>query len=103
MAAASTPARNDPNARLLEVRMQTEQVKDVMRDTIQKTLQRGDALDVLDEKAVHLEEQARTFAKQARVLRWRKCWDAAKWWLLLVFVIAIIIVIALALGGVFSK
>jgi len=52
--------------RLAETRDQLERVKSVMNDNIEQVLMRGDALDLLEEKSMELETNAKSFKKLAK-------------------------------------
>lgn len=63
----------------------------VMKNNIEKTLQRGDKLNELDSKAEKLNAHASTFQKSSKKVNRKFCLQNAKWTILLVLIILIIL------------
>lgn len=102
MAATSkTPLK--PTNKLADVQLQVDQVKAVMHANIEKTIERGQSLEVIEEKANQLDQEARKFFVNSRSLKRHMCWKNAKYTVLVVLAIAVIVVIALAALGAFKN
>ena len=79
---------SDPN--IVRIKNELAEVKDVMIDTIHKTLDREEKLDHLNDKTGHMMSQAYMFRQKANKLKRNMCID--RW-------LKISILIFLALGG----
>lgn len=95
-------AQENPNQKLQEVIVKTEDVKQKMRDNIAKSIQRGETLEILDDKSLHLEQETNRFRKSAIQAKRQQCLSSLKMYLLAAIIIAVLIVIILAISGVFS-
>ena len=75
------------------------EIKDVLKENIEKVSQRGEQLDSLDRKSERLSEDASLFRKQSRKLKMKFCKENAKkiccLTLIMLFIIGIIILFAM--------
>jgi vesicle-associated membrane protein 4 len=79
---------------------QVDQVKGVMNDNFKKVNERGVQLDVLDDKADNLQNEALLFEKQAKQLKRKHCLKNFKLWIILISIIIIIVIVIVgAIGG----
>ena len=76
-------------------------VKDVMRNNINKVLERGEKIELLVNKSEALAESATVFHKKAKKLKWAMCRENAKLWIIILVVILIVIgiIVATVCGG----
>lgn len=58
------------DVRLNEVQREVDDVTNLMRNNLEKTLQRGEQLEELDDKSTRLEDNARNFQKRANKVHW---------------------------------
>lgn len=79
------------NKKLVEVQLQVKEIQTVMHNNIEKAIQRGDSLDVMNDKAVLLHEDAKLFNKNSNQLSSKMCWDAWKMRILLILILLAII------------
>ena len=87
-----------------------ENVTGIMRQNIDKVVQRGDALSDLNERSDLLAHSSTDFRQNSIKLRKKLCWRNVKLWVILVIllivlivVIAIIVIAVLASQGTFKK
>eukprot|EP00043_Microstomoeca_roanoka_P000942 m.30084 g.30084 ORF g.30084 m.30084 type:complete len:246 (-) comp10576_c0_seq1:542-1279(-) len=81
---------------LTRAREEVEQVKDIMVQNIEKVLQRGEAIELLVDKAEELQDEAKRFQKRSRKLKQQMWWQNKKMCLLITGVIlAICLIIGL--------
>ena len=92
-----------PKDRIHQVQGQVEELKEVMIENINKTIQRGEDLERLDERASELENDARTFEKRATSLKWSQRCAFYKWRVLVFLIVMIVIVLILWASGLFSN
>lgn len=95
---------NDPNAdRLNRLKGEMSQVRTVMINNIEKVLERGDRLALLDEKASTMQGNTLRFRKQSRRFKNTVWWGNVKLTgaLLLVLAIILYVVLAFLCGGLF--
>mmetsp|Transcript_10940 Transcript_10940/g.17572 ORF Transcript_10940/g.17572 Transcript_10940/m.17572 type:complete len:115 (-) Transcript_10940:144-488(-) len=86
-----------PDAKVREVQLAIEESKDQVNQAIIKTIERGDQLEDLADKADNLQNDADLFNRQARKVRRAMCWQNIKMNLLLggvIIVVALIIYFA---------
>lgn len=85
---------NGPSAdQLSSVNKKMEDVKNVMVQNIEMVLERGEKLELLVDKTEQLQNYAFTFQKQSRKLKDAMFWKKVKFYLLIFFVVALIILI----------
>jgi vesicle-associated membrane protein 7 len=93
---------NNENAdRIIQLRRDLQDVKDIMVSNIDKILDRGQKIDILVDKTENLTSTSAVFKKKAVELKRVMWWKNAKLMILVVVVILIIIyvIIAIACGG----
>jgi vesicle-associated membrane protein 4 len=68
-----------------------------MRENIDKVLQRGESLDLLQNKTDDLAVSSRGFRRRANRVRKRMCWQAirTRMWLIIAVVILLVVIIVL--------
>jgi hypothetical protein len=79
--------------KLLSTKAQVDTVVDIMRDNVEKVLQRDELIGDLETKAVTLEDNSRYFLRASKKLKMKMCCQNAKMWLILAVVIVILITI----------
>ncbi|VBB18571.1 vesicle-associated membrane [Yasminevirus sp. GU-2018] len=101
--ASGTPS-NGGSEKLEEIRLEIEDVKNVMKDNIDKAIKRGEDLDVIQQKSSDLENNAGVFLKGSRALRRQMYWKNVKMILIILLVIAIVAtVLGLIIWGATKK
>mmetsp|Transcript_18653 Transcript_18653/g.31347 ORF Transcript_18653/g.31347 Transcript_18653/m.31347 type:complete len:220 (+) Transcript_18653:55-714(+) len=73
--------------KVLQVKQQMEEVKNIMMDNIEKVLDRGDRIELLVDKTEELRFQADTFYRSGRDLRRKMWWNNIKMKILIAFII----------------
>lgn len=73
-----------------------------MVEVVEKALQRGEKLEVLEEKTDHLQQSAVIFAQKSTQLKWRERWRAWRNLLLVLVAGAIVLVLILWAAGAFQ-
>ena len=96
----STP---QPKDKLQQVQNQTDELKEIMIDNIDKAIRRGEEIERMDQKASELEIHARTFEKRATALKWSQRCLYYKWWCLAFLIVAIVLVLILWASGAFNN
>jgi len=89
-------SERDP--KIAKIRQQIGDVKDVMMDNIDRVLLRGEKIELLVDKSEILEQHAFKFQRGARTLKRTMCLKNAKWIVLILIVLAILIYIILAIS-----
>ena len=97
----TTPA--SPKDKLKEVQAKTDVVLEVMRENITRTIERGDTLEKMEQKAAMLEESARQFERNANAVRRQMCCQHYKLVAFVVIAVLIVLIIILAAAGVFNN
>ena len=93
---------NDPESdKMNRLQNSISDVKNVMRQNINKVLERGEKIDLLVDKSEALAESATVFHKRAKKLKWTMCRENAKLWIIIVIVILVVIgiIVAVVCGG----
>eukprot|EP00003_Mantamonas_plastica_P014649 TRINITY_DN2532_c0_g3_i2.p1 TRINITY_DN2532_c0_g3~~TRINITY_DN2532_c0_g3_i2.p1 ORF type:complete len:204 (-),score=63.99 TRINITY_DN2532_c0_g3_i2:141-752(-) len=93
---------NNPSAdRIMQVRGEIDEVKNVMVQNIEKVLERGERIELLVDKTENLSTQAFKFKKQSGALKRQMWWQNAKLMLILILVVLAIIyfIVSAACGG----
>jgi len=94
---AGRASGSNNNAKIEQTQKQVNEVIDVMKDNVNRVLERGDKLADLDERADALQFGAHQFQATAKKVKRKYWWKNLKMWLLMgVIVIVIIIVIILS-------
>ena len=88
-AAKEPPTTDSADESLRDVHGRLEQVRDVMADSIEKVLERGEKIDVLVDRAERLEANATTFSKSSTGLKQNLRWHALRWKVLMYGSIAV--------------
>lgn len=85
---------SDPkNDKFTAINQSINEVTEVMRDNMDKVLQRGDRIDNIHGKSEDLVNQAQTFESKANELKKKLCWRNAKLTIMVVIGVAIVILI----------
>ena len=69
--------------RLDEIQVEIDRTTGVMRDNLEKTLERGDRLEDIEDKATRLTHSAQTFKKRTAATKRAYCWASYRAYLLL--------------------
>jgi len=86
--------------KLNRVQRQADEVTQVMRQNIEKTMQRGEQLDELDDKSLRLEESASRFQQNANKVHWMfRCRSWRNMAIIFVLVAVVIVLILWAAGA----
>lgn len=80
------------------INQQVDELKDVVKDNIDKVLERGDKLDDLQGRAEELEQNANRFQKTANKVKEKKKWQNRKLWIIL-SVVGTILILAIVLAA----
>jgi len=80
-----------PNESIDRVKYQVEQVKDVMRENIDKAIERGENIDALDDKSQQLEADSRIFKYKSGQVRRRFCVSYYRTIFLIVIIVAAVL------------
>uniref|UniRef100_A0A0A9WDM0 Synaptobrevin n=1 Tax=Lygus hesperus TaxID=30085 RepID=A0A0A9WDM0_LYGHE len=73
--------------------VKAEQVKDVMRENIDISLQNVEKLDDMDQKSADIEASSRQFHNYTRQVRWKMLMERWKAWIVVGSVAAILLII----------
>jgi hypothetical protein len=92
----------DPTPKTQLIQHQLEEVKVVMKDNIGKVIERGEALEDLQDKSDDLYTHAFTFNRQSRKLRCQMWWKNCRVYLLGFLIFAVILVLILWASGAFN-
>ena len=97
---ASVLANYSSNDKLGKLESKVEEVTGVMRQNIDKVVQRGETLDDLNERSDLLAHSSTDFRQSATKLRKKLCWKNVKLWVILtvIFLILAVIVVAIILS-----
>ena len=93
---------NDPESdKMYRLKGEIAEVKDVMRNNINKVLERGEKIELLVDKSEALAESATVFHKRAKTLKWAMCRENAKLWAVIICVVLAVIgiIVIFACGG----
>jgi len=88
--------------KLNKVQQQAEDVTNIMRQNIEKTMQRGQQLDELDDKSLRLEESASRFQKNANKVHWLYRCRNYRNLAIIFFLLAVVIILILWAAGAFK-
>ena len=77
--------------RLIDVRNQINETTNIMKNNMDKILDRDEQLETLEFKAEKLKIGSQRFEKKARVLKRTMWWKNIKFWIILFIVLLIII------------
>lgn len=97
---------SDPkNDKFTAINQSLNEVTEVMRDNMDKVLQRGERINNIHGKSEDLANQAQTFASKAEELKKKLCWRNAKLTIMVVVGVGvlILIIVMLACNPNFSK
>lgn len=89
------------SSRIAQLEGEVTEVKGIMTENIEKVLQRGEHLDILQERSSLLENSAATFKVQSTRLKRKMWWQNVKLWILLIVIILVIltvIIVAIVIG-----
>ncbi|KAK9767772.1 Vesicle membrane receptor protein (v-SNARE) [Basidiobolus ranarum] len=85
---------NSQNNKTDQIKSQVDEVVGIMQDNIERVMDRGEKLDILNNKAVDLEQGARQFKKGATKMKKRMWWKDMK---LRLIILAIVIILLVAI------
>lgn len=80
---------------LKETQKQVDEVLDLMRDNVDKVMERGEKMIELDERAHSLSACSTQFAQQTSRLRQVFWWSNMKWTIILVILSVVVIILIL--------
>ncbi|XP_065334061.1 vesicle-associated membrane protein 2-like isoform X2 [Cloeon dipterum] len=95
-APARNPQQAAANKRLQQTQAQVDEVVDIMRDNVQKVLERDTKLSELDNRADALQQGATQFEQQAGKLKRKYWWKNLKMMIIMGVIAAVILIIILA-------
>jgi vesicle-associated membrane protein 72 len=79
------------------LKKQTEELKQIMIDNVNKAVIRGDQLSDMDKKSENLVIQSKLFEQNSSKLKRLMCWKNAKGTICIVLIIAVVIGIIVAI------
>jgi t-SNARE complex subunit (syntaxin) len=79
--------------KIIKVDKQINEVKNIMRDNMEKAFDRNIKLETIEDKSVNMLKQAEMFEKQAASVRRSMCLKKYKVYCIILFVIAIVVTI----------
>jgi vesicle-associated membrane protein 72 len=88
--------------KVIKVQSQVDDLKTVMLLNIEKAMERGETLVIIEEKSAILEEQSKRFERASSKLKWQERCRYVKMSVLVLVIIAVLIVIILAASGAFK-
>ena len=91
------------SSRIAQLEGEVTEVKGIMTENIEKVLQRGEHLDILQERSSLLENTAGTFQFSARRLKRKMWWKNMKLWALLICILIVILIVIIVAVIVASK
>lgn len=99
------PSANPSNSndKLVQVQQQANAVIDIMKINIDKTIERGENLEMLEKKTIDLERNANQFRGGAEKLHRQQRWIYYRNRIFIFLLIIVVIVIILAISGAFNK
>eukprot|EP00455_Lapot_gusevi_P032080 TRINITY_DN3494_c0_g2_i8.p1 TRINITY_DN3494_c0_g2~~TRINITY_DN3494_c0_g2_i8.p1 ORF type:complete len:153 (+),score=33.68 TRINITY_DN3494_c0_g2_i8:84-542(+) len=80
--------------KIREIRSQLNEVKDVMKSSLEKALERGEKIEVLVDRTADLSTHANTFRISGRNLSRKMCWQNAKIYICVIIAILVVGLIA---------
>lgn len=89
--------------KIARVQAQVDQVKDVMQSNISTVLANSEKIDIVEEKTIHLNEQAKAFRQTGKSLQRKMWWKNMKLNLMIGSCFMLFLIILLASLGVFSS
>jgi hypothetical protein len=101
--ASSSKSGYQKEDKLLKVQRQADDVTNVMRQNIEKTMARGEQLDELDDKSLRLEESAQRFQKNANKVHWMFKCRSWRNMAIIIVLLAVVIVLILWAAGAFKQ
>lgn len=87
------PGTTNSSAKIEQTQKQVNEVIDVMKDNVNRVLERGDKLADLDERADALQFGAHQFQATAKKVKRKYWWKNLKMWLLIGVIVAVIIIV----------
>jgi len=88
---------DDSNSKIKQAQKKTQEVADLARVNIDLALQRGERLEVLEDKAENLDNSAQQFQRQAKQAKRHFCWQS---WRNLLIIFCLLVVIGLIIWGI---
>ena len=86
--------------RVDQLRSQVEKVKGVMKQNINKVVERGEKLEDLQERAEYLDQNSHVFQHTATRLKRKLWWQNVKLWLIFISIIVVVVVVIILIIGV---
>jgi Synaptobrevin len=96
-----TMSKTKSDEKIELLKKQTEDLKQIMVDNVNKAIVRGDQLDDMEKKSRDLETQARLFEQKGSKLKRLMCWKNAKSTICIVLII--LIVIGIIVGIIYAS
>ena len=94
---------NDPTAdRIRGVDQQLSEVKEIMVDNMARLLERGEKIEVLQERTDKLSQQAYQFHRQGRALRYEYLWRNIMITLVIVAIVAVVLFVMFFVAVLFA-
>lgn len=87
----STPSKPS-NEKINNLRKDLDETQRIMKENVQKTVERGVRLEELEDITKDLEANSRSFKKQSKQLRLKMCWQDYK----MTIIISLIVLVVLA-------
>lgn len=84
--------------KLHQINAQLTSVKDVMVTNIDSVLERGEKIELLVDKSDMLSSESVKFKKSSQRLKYKKMFDAARWYMILALVLLAVVYVGLAFG-----
>lgn len=97
------PYEPSPNDKLQRIQQQTDVILDLMKDNVNKTLARGEDLEILEQKTIDLEKKSTEFHGGAKKIHSQQKCAYYRNRILIFLLIVVILVVILAVFGVFNK
>jgi len=91
------------SSRIAQLEGEVTEVKGIMTENIEKVLQRGEHLDILQERSSLLENTAGSFKFSSKKLRQKMWWKNAKLWAICICIILVILIIIIVVIAVSVK
>eukprot|EP00036_Acanthoecidae_sp_10tr_P020536 CAMPEP_0206314362 /NCGR_PEP_ID=MMETSP0106_2-20121207/14981_1 /ASSEMBLY_ACC=CAM_ASM_000206 /TAXON_ID=81532 /ORGANISM="Acanthoeca-like sp., Strain 10tr" /LENGTH=98 /DNA_ID=CAMNT_0053745721 /DNA_START=47 /DNA_END=343 /DNA_ORIENTATION=+ len=89
-------SRYGDNSKIGETQQQVDEVVGIMRNNMEKVLERDAALGDLEDKSDALADGSKRFQTSSRKLKNAMWWQDKKWCMIITFVVTIIIIIIIA-------
>ncbi len=95
--------QTNDDSKLKDVRKQVETVVEIMRDNVEKAIVRDQKVNDLEDKSDALREGALRFESRSKKLKRQMCRKNAKFWGILLLVIAVFLIIIIIIATQHAK